>query len=93
MIISHLNILFVKCLYKSFAHLKKCLLGFPGGAVVKNPPANVRGTGSSPGPGRSHMPQSNNARVPQLLKPTRLEPVLCSKRSHHNEKPTHCKEE
>ena len=33
--------------------------GFPGGAVVKNPPANAGDTGSSPGPGRSHMPQSN----------------------------------
>ena len=33
--------------------------GFPGGAVVKNPPANVGDTGSSPGPGRFHMPQSN----------------------------------
>ena len=33
--------------------------GFPGGAVVKNPPANARDTGSSPGPGRSHMPQSS----------------------------------
>ena len=32
---------------------------FPGGAVVKNPPANARDTGSSPGPGRSHMPWSN----------------------------------
>ena len=30
--------------------------GFPGGAVVKNPPANAGDTGSSPGPGRSHMP-------------------------------------
>ena len=29
---------------------------FPGGAVVKNPPANARDTGSIPGPGRSHMP-------------------------------------
>ena len=29
--------------------------GFPGGAVVKNLPANVRDTGSSRGPGRSHM--------------------------------------
>ena len=28
---------------------------FPGGAVVKNPPANAGDTGSSPGPGRSHM--------------------------------------
>ena len=33
--------------------------GFLGGAVVKNPPANAGDTGSSPGPGRSHMPQSN----------------------------------
>ena len=33
--------------------------GFPGGAVVKNPPANAGGTGSSPGPGRSHMPRCN----------------------------------
>ena len=33
--------------------------GFPGGAVVKNPPANAEDTGSSPGPGRSHMPWSN----------------------------------
>ena len=32
---------------------------FPGGAVVKNPPANAGDTGSNPGPGRSHMPQSN----------------------------------
>ena len=33
--------------------------GFPGGAVVKNPPAIAGDTGSSPGPGRSHMLQSN----------------------------------
>ena len=32
---------------------------FPGGAVVKNPPANAGDMGSIPGPGRSHMPQSN----------------------------------
>ena len=29
--------------------------GFPGGAVVKNQPANAGDTGSIPGPGRSHM--------------------------------------
>ena len=40
---------------------------FPGGAVVKNPPANAGDTGSSSGPGRFHMPQSNWAHVPQLL--------------------------
>ena len=33
--------------------------GFPGGAVIKNPPANAGDTGSSPGPGRSHMLRSN----------------------------------
>ena len=32
---------------------------FPDGAVVKNPPANAGDTGSSPGPGRSHMPRSS----------------------------------
>ena len=32
---------------------------FPGGAVVKNLPANAGDTGSSPGPGRSHTPGSN----------------------------------
>ena len=67
--------------------------GFPGGAVVKNPPANAGDTGLSPALGRSPMPQSNQARapqllslrsrahVPQLLKPPRLDPVL------RNEKP------
>ena len=41
--------------------------GFPGGAVVENPPANAGDTGSSPGLGRSHMPRSKQAREPQLL--------------------------
>ena len=38
---------------------KKTSLGFPGGAVVENPPANAGDTGSSPGLGGSHMPRSN----------------------------------
>ena len=40
-------------------------------------------------------PTSHNywAWVPQLLKPTHLEPELCNKRSHHNEKPAHCNKE
>ena len=46
--------------------------GFPGGAVVENPPANAGVTGSSPGPGRSHMPWSNYVRATQLLR-------LCSR--------------
>ena len=43
------------------------MLGFPGGAVVENLPANAGDTGSSPGLGRSHMPRSNWTREPQLL--------------------------
>ena len=31
----------------------------PGGTLVKNPPANTGDVGSIPGPGRSHMPQSD----------------------------------
>ena len=81
------------------------LLGFPGGTVVKNPPANAGDMGLSPGPGRSHVPWSNWARAPQLLslhsrahepqlpKPMRLEPVLRNKRNHRNEKPAHRNEE
>ena len=33
--------------------------GFPGGAVVENLPANAGDMGSSLGLGRSHMPQSS----------------------------------
>ena len=40
--------------------LKKILLrDFPGGTVVKNPPANAGDMGLSPGPGRAHMLWSN----------------------------------
>ena len=40
---------------------------FPGGAVVKNLSANAGDMDSSPGPGGSHVPWSNEARKPQLL--------------------------
>ena len=43
--------------------------GFPGGPVVKNPPAYAGNTGSIPGPGRSHMQWSNKSFETQLLKP------------------------
>ena len=48
--------------------------------MVKNPPANAGDMGSSPGPGRSHMPQSNEACEPQLLnlRATTTEPVCCN---------------
>ena len=47
--------------------IKVNLLGFPGGTVVENLPANAGDTGSSPCLGRSHMPRSNWTREPQLL--------------------------
>ncbi|KAJ8787207.1 hypothetical protein J1605_005793 [Eschrichtius robustus] len=54
-------------LEKALAQKRRPNIGFPGGAVVENLPANAGNTGSSPGLGRSHMPRSNWAREPQLL--------------------------
>ena len=45
--------------YRRKSSLKTDVLGFPGGAVVENLPANAGDMGSSPGLGRSHMPRSN----------------------------------
>ena len=51
---------YILCLFlEMYSEVKKCRGGFPGGAVVKDPPANAGDTGSSPGPGRSHMPWSD----------------------------------
>ena len=43
----------------TYWYLKLQYQGFPGGTVVKNPPANAGDTGSSPGPGISHMLRNN----------------------------------
>ena len=43
----------------SFGHLNVFHQDFPGGAVVKNPPANAGDTGLIPGLGRCYMPWSN----------------------------------
>ena len=51
--------LFLFLLLLALVGIKSSREGFPGGAVVKNPPANAGDVGSSPGTGRSHMPQSN----------------------------------
>ena len=51
--------LYVVEILHSKVFIKKLLAGFPGGAVVKNLPASSGDTGSSPGPGRSHMLRSN----------------------------------
>ena len=49
--------------------------------MVQTLPANAQDMGSIPGLERFHLLQ--------LLSPCILEPVLCNKRSHHNEKPAH----
>ena len=56
---------------------------FPGGTVVKNPPANAGDMGFIPGLGRSHMLQSNKACAPQLLslRSRAREPQLLSPRA------------
>ena len=40
-------------------YIKNSYRDFPGGAVVKNPPANAGDMDSIPGMGRSHRPRSN----------------------------------
>ena len=55
--IGRLTLLDLKTYYK--APIIKTVWDFPGGAVVNNLPANEGDMGSSPDPGRCHMPQSN----------------------------------
>ena len=59
----------------------------------ENSLANAGDMGLIPGLERFHTPQSNSAGELQLLKPMCPEPVLCSKRSHHNVEPAHRQEE
>ena len=49
---------FKKEIIKILKELRKAIEDFPGGSVVKNPPANAGDMGLSPGPGRSHMLRS-----------------------------------
>lgn len=57
--------LFVKEVYLLI--LKAVTLDWPDGPVAEDLPANARDTSSIPGLGRFHMPQGNEACVPQLL--------------------------
>ena len=59
MVVMHLVFIFYWILFANILLRIFASRGFPGGAVVKNPPANAVETGSSPGPGRSHMLWSN----------------------------------
>ena len=78
------------------------LKDFPGGPVVKNPPASAGDMGSIPELRRFHRPRGTSARVPQLLSlhsrarepqllsSLTLELVLCNKRSHCRETAWRC---
>ena len=57
--------------------------GFPGGAVVKNPPADAGEKGSIPAPGKFYMPRGSEAQVPNACRP---------QEKPHNEKPVHRQE-
>ena len=72
--------------------LKIICLGFPGGAVVENLPANAGDAGSSPGLGRSYMPQSVSAREPRLLS-LRVWSLCSATRGRDGERPAHRDEE
>ena len=72
--------------------------GFPGGSLVKNPPASAGDKGSILDPGRSHMPQATKSECynywacalePRLLKPTCPRARTQNKRCHRNERPAH----
>ena len=76
--------------------INKSTLGIPWW-LSGSPPANAGDTVSIPDPGGSHMPQSNQACVPQLLSlsveprshnhrsPRALEPVLCNEKPPQSE--------
>ena len=64
---------------------------FPGGTRDGNLLANAGDTVSIPDLGRFHMPQSNEAHKPQLLKPVHLESMLCNWRGTTMRKPVHGK--
>ena len=80
---------------------KKKMRGFPGGSVVKNPPANAGDTGSIPDLAdptycKATKPMHYNywacALVPSSCNywsPQSLEPVLCNERGHYSEEPAH----
>ena len=56
-------------------------IGFPGGSVVKNLPANAQDSGLTPDLRRSHILQSNKVHAPQLLSPCAATPEVCMPQS------------
>ena len=70
--------------FNKFYFQKIIQRGSPCGSMVKNPLVNAGDTSLSPGPGRSHMPRSNQTHAPQQLsmssrgwEPQLLSPHAC----------------
>ena len=61
--------------------------------MVENLPADAGDTGSSPGLGRSHMPQSNWAHEPQLLSLRVWSLCSATREAAISERPVHRDEE
>ena len=74
------TVLIISCGYRCCKNKQNG--GFPGELVVENLPANAGDRVSMPGLGRSHVPQSSWACVPQLLGlslgATTTEPTRCN---------------
>ena len=69
--------------------IKRTIEGFPGGSVVKNPPADAGDAGSVPDPGRARAPWSNSRpeAVIQGPRATSPEPARPGARAAAQEKP------
>ena len=59
-------------------------MGCPGGLAVKNPPANAGDMGSVPGPGRFHVPWSNEEQPLQREKVCKLQPRPSAAKTKQN---------
>ena len=64
------------------------LSDFPACPVVKNPLVNAEDMGSIPGPGGFHMPWGQLGPDATTTEAPTLLPMLCNRRSRHDEKPT-----
>ena len=66
------------------------ILDFPGDPVVKNLPSQCKIHGFDPWSGKiPHATGQLSLKAATTEAHTPLEPILCNKRSHHNEKPVH----
>ena len=62
---------------------KHSIYGSAGGSLVSNPPARAEERGSTPGPGRSHLPPKPVHH--SYWSPSAPEPMLYNERCHHDE--------